>query len=358
MALERVRFVGASQMAFRYRNRLRYARDSEPSPPTHLKLSSLTLGDLRKIRASLIRFRQKCAEVDENNREIDSRNDESQRRQVEAQALQDAWITEHIGPIATELRQLNRELNACAARGLGSLFEPKFSFVYRKIAGEAEPRPHVTHRRMDGFDTVCFGGDPWPSEITVREFPGRQVAARYAAAYERLVCVRGNCPKVEGGETARRQSRPGSTMSFVIGGARVKVDLGEVDGEDLEACILRRTSELEASKEDLRKMRARVADNELEVRAQARAFKAEFDNQQRQVGGCPYCGEPLISDDAELDHIYPVSKGGRSFRANLVFVCASCNQKKSDLTLRTFIELHGRDEQKVHASLRILQKDF
>lgn len=104
-------------------------------------------------------------------------------------------------------------------------------------------------------------------------------------------------------------------------------------------------------------MRARVADKELEVRAQARAFR-DFDNQQKQVAGCPYCGEGLASEDAELDHIYPVSKGGRSFRANLVFVCGLCNQKKRNLTLGNFIELHSLDESRIHRALRILQKDF
>ncbi|MGD9979555.1 MAG: HNH endonuclease [Hyphomonadaceae bacterium] len=316
------------------------------------------MADLKKVRASLLRFSQKCAEIDERNREIDARNDESERRKAQAEALQDAWITEHIGPIATELRQLNRELKASVGRGLSSLFEPKFSFSYREIAGEVEPRPHVLHRRMDGLDKVCFGWDEWPREITVCEFPGRNIAARYSAAYERLVCVRGSCPKVEAGEKAPRQSRPGSVVSFVIGGARVKVDLEEIDDAQVAACILIRTNELESSKEDLRKMRARVADNEFEVRAQARAFKAEFDDQQRQVCGCPYCGKQLISEDAELDHIYPVSKGGRSFRANLVFVCGSCNQKKSNLTLRNFIELHCLDENMIHKALRTLQKDF
>lgn len=318
----------------------------------------MTLADLKKVRSSFVRFAEKCAEVDARNREIDARNEESERRKVQAQALQDAWITEHIAPIAQELRQLNRELKACVGRGFGSLFEPKFSFSYREIAGEVEPRPYVLHRRMDGLDSVCFGWSEWPREITVCESPGRQLAARYTAAYQRLERVRGKCPIVEDGEIARRQSRPASIVSLVIGGARLKLDLEEIDKGGLEACVLSRAGEEAASKEGLREMRARVADKELEIRAQARAFRSDFEDQQRQVCGCPYCGGPLISDDAELDHIYPVSKGGRSFRANLVFVCASCNQKKRNLTLRNFIELHGLDESMIHKSLTTLQKDF
>ena len=41
---------------------------------------------------------------------------------------------------------------------------------------------------------------------------------------------------------------------------------------------------------------------------------------------CIYCGKPSES----LDHLHPMSKGGRSITSNCVPCCLSCNGKKSD----------------------------
>jgi len=57
---------------------------------------------------------------------------------------------------------------------------------------------------------------------------------------------------------------------------------------------------------------------------------------------CPYC-EGSIGDQPHLDHIVPASHGGLSKRDNLVFVCATCNNKKSDFTLFEFANKQGLD---------------
>lgn len=72
---------------------------------------------------------------------------------------------------------------------------------------------------------------------------------------------------------------------------------------------------------------------------------------------CPYCGSGLGAD-AEADHIYPVSKGGRSVPKNMVYACRSCNQKKRDLTLRTFISKYDLDRSAIENRLEALGKDF
>ncbi|GLI63673.1 hypothetical protein VaNZ11_006711 [Volvox africanus] len=46
---------------------------------------------------------------------------------------------------------------------------------------------------------------------------------------------------------------------------------------------------------------------------------------------CQYCGSRR---DLTLDHVHPVSKGGKETWENLVTACMRCNQKKSDRTLR------------------------
>ncbi|GAI65257.1 unnamed protein product [marine sediment metagenome] len=48
---------------------------------------------------------------------------------------------------------------------------------------------------------------------------------------------------------------------------------------------------------------------------------------------CQYCGKEIKNaDDYEMDHIIPVTKGGKDNYLNLVAACRQCNQKKLDKT--------------------------
>ncbi len=59
-----------------------------------------------------------------------------------------------------------------------------------------------------------------------------------------------------------------------------------------------------------------------------------------QNGKCKYCKFPMVmnpygwrkhhNDDATLDHVEPLSKGGKDSFANTVAACHSCNNKKGD----------------------------
>lgn len=57
-----------------------------------------------------------------------------------------------------------------------------------------------------------------------------------------------------------------------------------------------------------------------------------------QYGKCYYCGltveqrEPPHPRAATLDHLLPLSKGGKSAMSNLVLACFRCNNEKGDLT--------------------------
>lgn len=53
---------------------------------------------------------------------------------------------------------------------------------------------------------------------------------------------------------------------------------------------------------------------------------------QLQRGICHYCGEKFPSDQLTMDHIVPVSRGGRSNKANIVACCKECNNDKKYLT--------------------------
>lgn len=52
----------------------------------------------------------------------------------------------------------------------------------------------------------------------------------------------------------------------------------------------------------------------------------------RDNGSCQYCGDQIERKDATLDHVHPVSKGGKTTWENCVTACGPCNSHKSDTT--------------------------
>ena len=55
---------------------------------------------------------------------------------------------------------------------------------------------------------------------------------------------------------------------------------------------------------------------------------------------CVYCAAPLGLDDATLDHVYPLAKGGAHAIGNLVAACGRCNRLKGDLLPHEFFVRH------------------
>ena len=58
---------------------------------------------------------------------------------------------------------------------------------------------------------------------------------------------------------------------------------------------------------------------------------------------CVYCGGSSGDAQLEIDHVIPRSRGGTNALSNLVIACHSCNQKKSNLTLKEFGKLMNKD---------------
>lgn len=56
----------------------------------------------------------------------------------------------------------------------------------------------------------------------------------------------------------------------------------------------------------------------------------------RDKFSCKYCNIEIIDDTFELDHIVPVSRGGKDLYLNTALSCRSCNQSKSDMTAQEF----------------------
>ena len=52
---------------------------------------------------------------------------------------------------------------------------------------------------------------------------------------------------------------------------------------------------------------------------------------------CSYCGKgPLVGKDLTIDHIVPLTRGGRNERGNLCVACATCNSRKGKKTAEEF----------------------
>ncbi len=72
-----------------------------------------------------------------------------------------------------------------------------------------------------------------------------------------------------------------------------------------------------------------------------------------QKCACYYCGMALVREQVTMDHVVPISRGGRSTPGNLVPACKTCNEQKRSLTAvewqdylqgfhsRTLAEAHG-----------------
>ncbi|NNK84917.1 MAG: HNH endonuclease [Desulfobacterales bacterium] len=48
-------------------------------------------------------------------------------------------------------------------------------------------------------------------------------------------------------------------------------------------------------------------------------------------GICHYCKNPIPPKELTMDHIVPVSRGGKSTKGNVVPACKECNNKKKQL---------------------------
>ena len=60
--------------------------------------------------------------------------------------------------------------------------------------------------------------------------------------------------------------------------------------------------------------------------------KTNYFQELFRKGICHYCGEKFPANELTLDHIVPLSRGGKSTRGNMVVCCRECNQEKKYLT--------------------------
>lgn len=122
-----------------------------------------------------------------------------------------------------------------------------------------------------------------------------------------------------------------------------------------------RAAQREADKADRVAAKKRKAEAERAAVAsalgKAREHADRVKRSLRMDHDCPYCGGEL-GKQPHADHIYPVSKGGRSVAANMVYVCATCNVNKGDMTLAAFIATYRLDREFIESRLQRLCKDY
>jgi 5-methylcytosine-specific restriction protein A len=68
-------------------------------------------------------------------------------------------------------------------------------------------------------------------------------------------------------------------------------------------------------------------------KAKARKLrKSQWWLQKVQEGVCHYCGGKFAPEEITMDHIVPISRGGKSGKGNIVAACKTCNSKKKYYT--------------------------
>lgn len=72
--------------------------------------------------------------------------------------------------------------------------------------------------------------------------------------------------------------------------------------------------------------------------AKRKAFKSHKRQRiyNKTSGRCGYCGVNLETDGFQIDHIYPLCRGGSNLDNNLVASCPLCNKSKGKMTVVEF----------------------
>ena len=70
---------------------------------------------------------------------------------------------------------------------------------------------------------------------------------------------------------------------------------------------------------------------------------------QLEKGVCHYCGLTFAKKDLTMDHIVPVSRGGKSTKGNVVVACKPCNSDKKYYTAAELI-LKNQMDSKINSN--------
>jgi 5-methylcytosine-specific restriction endonuclease McrA len=79
---------------------------------------------------------------------------------------------------------------------------------------------------------------------------------------------------------------------------------------------------------------ANVGDNDFIAREKCKARdlrQSQWWKRKCAKGICSYCGRKVSPQKLTMDHIVPISRGGRTTRNNVTPACKECNTKKKTM---------------------------
>ncbi len=96
-----------------------------------------------------------------------------------------------------------------------------------------------------------------------------------------------------------------------------------------------------------------------QMRRYSRPRYSKFNVMLRDMYTCQYCMLPVVKKELTVDHIVPLSKGGKSNFENVVAACKPCNHGKGDkLTPRPRTMPHRPDYWELNTNRRQLSFDI
>jgi 5-methylcytosine-specific restriction endonuclease McrA len=293
------------------------------NPNTIKKLDNLSVKDLKKILRSIKKYEERIDDDYKCNTEIE-------RIRNNNELEWDRWYKKHIDKRDTyrnRKTELWNTLYSYRVKGLLSFLTP--STFYN---GENFESDEYVDTLIEKHKAVL---------VQIKE---------HEEIYQRNLT---NLRKANGKLRDKKYRDP----SLLINDVRRRLEIGRFSSSEVQTEIDRKIQDEKNQKEEVNTLRARIVEKDKSARKLAKKYR-NFDHQIKKLRVCPYCGDNLYESHSHLDHIYPLSKGGLSNKSNLVFICQTCNQNKSNLTLRNFIKKMKFDESVVYDRLEKLGKDF
>jgi hypothetical protein len=312
-------------MGFYYggRRTVSVTHDYKKEIPRLSKIDNLSLKDLVKIKAYLINFPLKSKSIAEENNKAKVENDRiakvnEERRNNwlrEKQWMDSSYDNQFIKPIENTLASLKKELEPYKTSALGSFLSSD-----------------VIKSRALGREAYFKGTKAMEIVLEIEEL---------RAKLTQLAHSRPATPKPHELDLIPIKTNPNEYTVLTVSGSKVRVFYWDFKANDVERLIGIATTQIEKEQEKIKEIKARADRTESAIRNQAKQYSRGLSDQLSKLDGCPYCGDGLNKNNFHQDHIHPVSKGGLSTPGNLVFVCVTCNLKKSNKSLRIFLREQG-----------------
>ncbi|MDA9707978.1 HNH endonuclease [Alphaproteobacteria bacterium] len=318
--------------------RYRYTKKKEKSSGAISNLTALNIADLKKIKKSLENYNEKKEAHNRRILPIVEKNKKITEVYKKNKKEYDRWYDEFKEKVINKTqKQLGVLWDEICLQEIGLLS----SFLEKTISIRGKYIPYATGAHL------------------VEQY--RAIENKLSMHWKKVSDTRSKLTSLTK-PTAHVPSFKYQDPYISINGTRLKLDLArwtvdEVEKE-LNEKIELQNRQKQREQDKLNSLKSRAAKNESEVRAQAYKYRYLLDQQIAKWNGCPYCFKVMNPSDAQLDHIYPVAKGGKTAKENLVYVCSKCNRKKGKLTLNKFISKYRLEQEKVFKVLRFHKKDY